>query len=71
MVSDAAVAHHLIPEDNEAQVVHVLHVILLNVYAVLDFNRNVVEMWGRKTNWNRLVSKSSMSRMKLFLCTHI
>ena len=35
VVSDAAVAHHLVPEDDEAQVVHVLHVVLLHVHSVL------------------------------------
>lgn len=35
VVPDAAVADHLVPEDDEAQVVDVLHVVLLHVYAVL------------------------------------
>jgi len=35
VVPDAAVAHHLVPEDDEAQVVDILHVVLLHVHAVL------------------------------------
>lgn len=36
MVSDAAVADHLVPEDDEPQVIDVLHVVLLHVHAVLQ-----------------------------------
>lgn len=36
VVPDAAVADHLVPEDNEAQVVDILHVVLLNVHSVLE-----------------------------------
>ncbi|TNN34303.1 hypothetical protein EYF80_055537 [Liparis tanakae] len=39
VVSDAAVAHHLVSEDDEAQVVHVLHIVLLNVHTVLGNER--------------------------------
>lgn len=35
MVPDAAVADHLVPKDDEAQVVDVLHIVLLNVHSVL------------------------------------
>lgn len=35
VVPDAAVADHLVPEDDEAQVVDVLHIVLLNVHSVL------------------------------------
>lgn len=35
MVSDAAVADHLVPEDDEPQVIDILHVVLLHIHAVL------------------------------------
>lgn len=35
VVPDAAVTDHLVPEDDEAQVVDVLHIVLLNVHSVL------------------------------------
>lgn len=35
VVSDAAVTHHLISEDDEPQVVDVLNIILLHVHAIL------------------------------------
>lgn len=35
VVPDAAIADHLVPEDDEAQVVDVLHIVLLNVHSVL------------------------------------
>lgn len=35
VVSDAAVAYHLVSEDDQAQVVHVLHIVLLYVNPVL------------------------------------
>lgn len=35
VVPDAAVADHLVPEDDEAQVVDVLYVVLLHVHSVL------------------------------------
>lgn len=42
MVSNAAVSHYLVPEYDEAKVVYILHVILLNVHPVLK-NKN--EEW--------------------------
>lgn len=39
VVSDAAVANHLVPEYDEAQVVHILHVVLLNIDPVLGDKR--------------------------------
>lgn len=44
VVPDAAVADHLVPKDDEAQVVDVLYVVLLHVHAVLGDWR-----WG----WGR------------------
>ncbi len=39
MISDAAISHNLISEDDQAQIVDVLHVILLNIHTVLDRQR--------------------------------
>lgn len=44
MVSNAAVAHHLVPEYDEAEVVHILHIVLLNIDPVLRDKRE----WGEK-----------------------
>lgn len=35
VVPDAAVADHLVPEDDEAQVVDILYIVLLNIHSVL------------------------------------
>lgn len=45
MVSNAAVAHHLVPKYDEAKVVHVLHIVLLNIDPVLQSKRRE---WGEK-----------------------
>lgn len=39
MVSDAAIPHNLISEDDQAEIVDVLHIILLNIHTVLDRQR--------------------------------
>lgn len=36
VVPDAAVADHLVPEDDEAQVVDILHIVLLNIHSILE-----------------------------------
>lgn len=36
VVSDAAVSNDLVSEDDQAQVIHVLYVILLHIHAVLE-----------------------------------
>ena len=40
VIADGWMSHHLVPEDDEPQVVHIVHIVLLNVHAVLD-NANV------------------------------
>lgn len=36
MVSDAAVPNHLVSEDDQAQVIDILYVILLHIHTVLE-----------------------------------
>ena len=65
MVSDAAVAHHLVSEDDEAQVVHILYIILLDVYPVLGCHRKDSKKGGRRwrgeNKTEQIVSQSRMS----------
>ena len=36
MVTDGWMSHNLVPEDDEPQVVYIIHVVLLDVHAVLN-----------------------------------
>ena len=40
VIADGWMSYHLVAEDDEPQVVHIVHIVLLNVDAVLD-NANV------------------------------
>lgn len=48
MVSNAAVAHHLVSEYDEAKVVHILHIVLLNIDPVLGEKDIRYCMYGKK-----------------------
>lgn len=53
VVPDAAVADHLVPEDDEAQVVHVLYVVLLHIHAVLGVVRGGGAYVSNATTWDQ------------------